>query len=139
MRELTGHKVNGVNDGLQIVVRDEPGHGGACHKYHVTTTEYPPPIGRGMSSDDLRKAQAMHRAVHDLRFQNGPIAEAGVNGITHEVLLTILSDRLEGFQRGPFACFENERALYHVREALGWLRHRTADRLARCVEGTNLT
>ena len=38
----------------------------------------------------------------EIRFQNGPIAEAGVNGLTHEALLAVLEDRLVGFQSGPY-------------------------------------
>lgn len=137
MRELTGHKVNGVNDGLKIQVLDEPGHGGACHRYHVTTTESPPPVGRGMSSADFEKGSAMLKAVHEIRFQNGPIAEAHVNGITHEVLLAILIDRLEGFQSGPYACEENGEALNDLKHVQGMLKFRTEKRLARGVEGTH--
>ena len=36
-----------------------------------------------------------------IKFQHGPIAEAGVNGLTNEVLLSIVRDRLEGAQEGP--------------------------------------
>lgn len=137
MRELTGHKVNGCNDGLKIQVLDEPGSGGACHRYHVTTVETPPPIGGGMSSADLDKAQAMFKAVHNLRFQNGPIAEVGTNGITHEALLAILIDRLEGFQSGPYKCRDNEDALAYLKYAQERLHNRTKARLARGVEGTH--
>jgi hypothetical protein len=55
--------------------------------------------------------------VWDIQFQNGPIAEAGVNGITQEVLLAIVADRLRSFQAGPYACQENADALSHVSAA----------------------
>ena len=35
MRTLTDHKLNGLNDALQILVTDEPGQGGACHEYEI--------------------------------------------------------------------------------------------------------
>ncbi len=124
MRELTSHKVNGVNDGLTITVRDEPGVGGANHEYMIQWSE----------NDNLR-------AIPDcgvlLSFQNGPIREAGVNGITHEALLAILIDRLEGFQRGKFACGSNELALVELRRAQTTLLDRTRERSARGVEGTH--
>lgn len=135
-REITTHKVNGVNDGLKLTA-DERGHGNASHKYHVTTEEYPPPVGGGMSSEDLRKAQSMLHAVHDIRFQNGTIPEVGINGLTNEVLLAIVADRLEGFQSGPFKCQENQAALDAVIVAMGALKSRTEKRLARGVEGTH--
>ena len=36
MRELTSHKVNGLNEAITIAVMDEPGAGGACHEYNLT-------------------------------------------------------------------------------------------------------
>jgi hypothetical protein len=75
-----------------------------------------------------------------LDFQNGPISEDGngVNGITHEVLLSILADRLRGFQSGPYACKENACALTHIEEAMMWLQRRTLKRMQRGVEGTHV-
>ena len=70
-------------------------------------------------------------------FQNGPIAEAGVNGITQEVLLAILMDRLRSFQSGPYACRENALALTKLEEAQHWLQARTIGRMKRGVEGTH--
>ena len=70
-------------------------------------------------------------------FQNGPIADSGVNGITQEVLLAICIDRLESFQSGPYACRENALALTKLQEAQHWLHHRTKARMDRGVEGTH--
>ena len=121
-RELTSHKVNGLNEKLKIVVMDEPSQGGACHVYQIqqllTTTDQ---IGE----------------IHEIRFQNGPIQEFGVNGISGEALLAIVEDRLIGFQSGQFACRENAVALTKIQEAMMWLQKRTLDRMKRGVEGTN--
>ena len=68
-------------------------------------------------------------------FQNGPIQTAGVNGITQEVLLAIVIDRLRSFQAGPFPCDENAEALGYCEMALDFLKERTKMRLARGVEG----
>lgn len=131
-RELTGHKVNGCNDTLKIEVMDEPGSGGACHHYRITgfntkTNPSDPFVAR-------HGAPAEHSTV---LFQNGPINEVGVNGITHEVMLAILIDRLEGFQKGPYAHGYNADALSSLRSAQASLQQRTRDRLARGVEGTH--
>ena len=122
MRTLTQHVVEGdsVNHQLKIVVKDEPGHGGACHEYEIQHPE------------DGPTGEAVY-----IGFQNGPIKEVGVNGITHEALLAILIDRMEGFQAGPYASDDNARALNHMKGALGSLQTRTRARIARGVEGTH--
>jgi len=124
MRELTSHKVNGCNDDLKIEVNDEPGHGGACHEYAIVNTN---------PKDD----PGCQEILASICFQNGPIAEVGTNGVTHEALLAILIDRLEGFQYGPYKCEPNELALSHCKAAQAALKARTAERLARGVEGTH--
>jgi len=122
-RELTSHKVNGLNDATTITVLDEPGAGGACHKYEVAVT-------REIDSRVL----TYHGSIN---FQNGPILEAGFNGIGNEALLAILEDRLMGFQSGPYASRENAIALTKIQEAMLWLHKRTTDRVRRGVEGTH--
>lgn len=124
MRELTSHKVNGLNEVLRIEVLDEPGQGNACHLY-------------GITSDEPREASTPPAVMNPIRFQNGPINEFGVNGISNEALLAIVEDRLLGFQSGQFACRENAVALTKLQEAMMWLQKRTRDRMARGVEGTN--
>jgi hypothetical protein len=119
MRTINEHKVNPANDRIEIAVVDEPGAGGANHVYQV-------------SGDNVQNGW-----TQTLRFQNGPIAEAGVNGITQEVLLAVCADRLRSFQAGPFACRENALALTKIEEAQHWLHHRTLARVARGVEGTH--
>lgn len=47
-------------------------------------------------------------------------------GITNEALLAIILTRLEGFQRGPYACNENAQAITRLREAMMVLHARTA-------------
>lgn len=73
-----------------------------------------------------------------IAFQVGPIGEVGVNGCQIEDVLDVLIARLEGFQRGPFACGENENALSKLKAAKEWLEQRTHARQAQGVEGTNL-
>lgn len=116
MRTINSHKVNPANDRIEVTVVDEPGSGGANHQYSLQIPNVP--------------------ATY-LNFQNGPIAEVGVNGITHEALLAVLVDRLQAFQKGPFACRENAIALTKIEEAQHWLHHRTKARVDRGVEGTH--
>lgn len=118
MRTVEYHKINPANDRLNIVVADEPGHGGASHVYridHVDTAGVPPML--------------------TIAFQNGPIGEHGVNGVTQEILLAVVIDRLRSFQAGPFSSRENALALTKCEEALHWLQQRTLDRMRRGVEG----
>lgn len=126
MRELRGHKVNPANDKLKVEALDEPGHGGASHKYQIS----------GFDSYGL---DGLPPQFVQLQFQNGPINEGqGVNGITHEALLAILIDRLQGFQGGQYACRENALALTKLQEAQMWLQSRTRARMDRGVEGTHV-
>lgn len=116
MRKINDHKVNPANDMLEIDVIDEPGSGGANHVYRVVMP---------------------HGEYTEIVFQNGPIAEAGVNGLTQEVLLAIVVDRLRSFQAGKFACRENALALTKIEEAQHWLHSRTQARMNRGVESTH--
>lgn len=125
-RELTSHKVNGLNEALAIIVLDEPGQGNACHDYAIIYNR---------STRDGEPGAVTGEEVR-VRFQNGPIKEAGVNGISQEALLAIIEDRLVGFQAGPYATEDNAEALEHVRKAMECLHRRTKERMARGVEGT---
>lgn len=117
---------------LTIVVMDDPGPGGACHLYEI----------RGFDSEKnpsdpfvARYGAPAERCT--LLFQNGPIGEVGVNGITNEALLAILVDRLTGFQSGPHQCSENEVALSLLVAAKRVLAARTRRRVEAGTEGTS--
>jgi hypothetical protein len=125
MRELTSHRVNGCNEALEIYAVDEPGYGGASHHYQIVN------VARQNAAPDGDYVEA------DFSFQNGPIKEVGTNGITHEALLAILIDRLEGFQSGKYACEDNREALVALQVAQMCLQRRTRARLDRGVEGTH--
>jgi hypothetical protein len=131
-RFITSHQVNQANDRLVIEVTDEPGCGGANHRYDITgfDTEKNPSATR----PNGYKARFSRLPII---FQNGPIGDVGVNGVTHEALLAILIDRLSAFQTGPYACQQNELALKLLVEAQYWLLDRTRTRMARGVEGTH--
>lgn len=132
VRLLSDHKVNEANEQLLIEVLDAPGPGGANHLYQVS--------GFNTGSNPSCPFMARYGAPADhstVLFQNGPIKEVGVNGITHEALLAILIDRLRAFQGGSASCRENALALTKLEEALQWLHARTRRRLAAGTEGTH--
>lgn len=120
MREITTHKVNGLNEALTITVYDEPGQGNACHEYSIK--------GETLSGSF---------PFCGIRFQKGSIDESGINGISNESLLAVVRDRLESFQAGPYKCDTNEAALIHVMAAMEALHMRTRERVERGVEGTH--
>jgi hypothetical protein len=118
MREIHGHEINECNEQLRITADDKnPHNGNASHTYSIAVL----PSGR----------------MWLVSFQEGPIKEAGVNGVTQEALLAILIDRLECFQESKWACDENAIALSNLRAARDVLLERTKKRLARGVEGTH--
>jgi hypothetical protein len=120
-REITSHKVNECNEAISITADERnPENGNASHHYTLAWHE------QDDSGCDI-----------EICFQNGPIKEVGVNGVTNEALLAIVADRLEGFQSSKWACGENADALIAVNLAMESLKARTAQRIARGVEGTH--
>lgn len=150
MRTLTDHKLNGLNDALAIDVIDEPGQGGASHQYMISWGEVrrgPRPTIQQLEELLDKDGQIKISLQPDggvaigntlnISFQNGPIQEAGINGISQESLLAVVIDRLRSFQAGPYSCRENAVALANCEQAMMWLQKRTRDRIARGVEGTS--
>ena len=132
MRQLTDHIASSANNELVITVQDEPGQGGACHRYDVTgfdTYNNPAHYDKDSYGAPFTRLPII--------FQNGPIKEVGVNGVTGEELIAVVIDRLRGFQSGPYKCRENPIALTELEQALMWLQSRTRARIARGVEGTH--
>ena len=122
-RMITDHIVWGdTAPQLTITVLDEPGAGGANHQYSI----------RWKNERDETEPHCF------IGFQNGPIKENGVNGITQEAMLAIVIDRLRCFQNGPFNSDYNEEALEGCVKALNALQKRTRDRIARGVEGRTI-
>src|SRR5262245_727881 len=115
MRKLIDHIVEGDSANHQLVVEvfDEPGAGGACHHYEISGFN-----SKSNPSDPWTARHGKPAQHSTVLFQNGPIAEAGVNGVTHEALFAIVIDRLRSFQAGPHSCRENAIALTHCEDAL---------------------
>lgn len=115
MRELHDHEVTPASKQIKLhATNGLPMLGGANHEY---TAELP------------------DGQVIRFQFHSGPVKGDGVNGITEEVLLAVLIDRLRGFQSGPFSCRENAIALTKLEETLMWMHKRTQNRTRRGVEG----
>lgn len=73
-----------------------------------------------------------------MEFQNGPRhAPDSIPGTLDGAVIAMEIDRMEGFQRGPFACESNEQVLAHLRAALEILKSRARERAARGVLGKN--
>ena len=129
---ITDHIVNPANQELSILTMDNPGSGGAHRHYHIAgfNSETNP-------SDPFTRRHGIPATYMSILFQNGPIQEVGVNGVTHESLLAVVIHRLKCFQEGPFACKENEMALLKIQEAMHWMQQRTLRRIRAGVEGTH--
>lgn len=120
-RKITVHEVGGAMSGIEVIADERnPENGNASHNYRCS----------------WRAVDGVDGYAH-VQFQDGPIKEHGINGITNEILLAMVIDRLEGFQTSPFACEENAAALTNLKDGLGMLQYRTKRRLERGVEGTH--
>lgn len=127
MERITMHQCGALNEALQIGAVDERTPDGANHVYTIEI------IGQ------LKSGGSPNVIIDRLRlnFQQGPLKEAGLNGISIEALLAVVIHHAQGFQAGPYKCRENACAITHLEEALMWLQKRTRERMARGVEGTH--
>lgn len=130
MRKITRHLVDGESTQLTVHVADEPGSGGAHHLYLLDGFDF-----RENPSMESLKDLRFDSNIQGIFFQNGPVKESVANGITCELLLALVIDRLECFQSGPYACMDNAVALEHTAYALETLQQRTKRRIAQGVEG----
>ena len=60
----------------------------------------------------------------NIQFQSGAIKDGHWNGITNEVLLAIVLDRLQVFQSGKYPCDQNAEAIKGIQHALDSLLDR---------------
>lgn len=108
----------------QVLSMDARGAGNACHVYRIETVP--------------QTSECAIALMGQIKLQNGPIQDNGVNGCMNEDLMAIVIDRLQSFQTSGFGCRENAIALTKMEEALMWLNKRTNSRIARGVEGKYL-
>jgi len=69
-------------------------------------------------------------------LQSGPVKEVGVNGCQIDTIIEAAKILIEKHNQ-IYPCYENVRALYSLKDALGFLAERKAKREARGVEGTS--
>ena len=106
-------------NGLRVHAAEGTRHNGDenwGHRYNFLAGRYPDGIGG------------------TIQFQCGPVPDRGVNGLTNEAVLAILIHRI-GVLNEKLPCEQNELVLGNLRTALALLEDRTADRVARGVEG----
>lgn len=77
------------------------------------------------------------KVVAEVNFQEGPIKENGINGMSNEDGILMVIDRLEHFQNSDWKCEENTEAIEYFYKGIDALRRRTNKRVERGVEGTS--
>ena len=129
MKQLsTIQKLENLNDVFAI---DVPGPGGAHHLYQVCKHN----TGRISEEDGTFRTRPENMVLTVQMQYGGRNAAGSISGAVDADLLEIVRDRLKGFQKGPFPCEENEKALKCIEEALGYLKTRTDSRFDRGVLG----
>ena len=88
-----------------------------------------------VNDDGMPSGGGVHGEGFHISWQNGPVVNGVRNGAFIEEVLLACVARLSDFQRGRFACLENEKAVRHISEALQAMYSRSRDRVARGVEG----
>lgn len=133
MRTIVDHHDGfGLNEAC-IIEADEPGPGGASHKYTI----------RRVLTEEERIGQARRRPtgetviVAEIQFQKGPRTEhTSTPGCLESALLAIVVDRMASFNAGPFSSRENAVVKTHCEDAMNWLWRRAKSRVSRGVLGT---
>lgn len=72
----------------------------------------------------------------NVKLQQGPIKQAGVNGAQIDDVIVFVRELITGFNK-EFPCRENAIVITKLEEAEMWLKHRKEDREKRGVEGFN--
>ncbi len=110
------------SDLVQIQATDEPGPNGGNNRYELS----------GFDSRSNRSANHADYFLEETKtvilFQNGHPIEHGVNGVTMESLITVVIDRLMGFQSGVESCDDNREAVEYFKKGLEALNRRSDNR-----------
>lgn len=106
-----------------VYTYDDKGPGGANHQY-------------GVYKHEAITIESTPIAV--INFQKGArLEENSITGVIDSDLLEMVRHRLQCFQAGPYTSEYNEKALYHIEQALQALNQRVEDRITRDVLGKN--
>lgn len=103
---------------------------GDASKYNDLATIEAGPVGLGGAPGYYDVAHPTATFKTRLPFQT-----VNTPGLTNEILLAVVHDRLERFQEGPYPCAENAAAMAKIQEALAALHKRTARRETSGLEG----
>lgn len=91
-----------------------------------------------MSNFENKETSQGIQFIHKIPVSEGSIGLVTVeDGTTNEELLAVLIDRMQYLQ-DKFPCRENAIVITKLEESLMWLNKRTADRVARNVEGKQI-
>lgn len=116
-RKLESQEIDRVVNGEVVEDITEYAHG---HYYKIS------------ANPETQNAKDFEISLH---FQDGPIPEHGVNGVTSEELLKVLIHRTKTLDE-KFPSEFNKQAIIYMESALEEFNKRTAERRARGVEGT---
>lgn len=75
--------------------------------------------------------------IADLKFQDGPVKEFGVNGWQVEDIVDHCCYFIRSLNKGKFYCEYNDDAIFHLEKALHFLNERKMDRESKGIEGTS--
>ncbi len=78
-----------------------------------------------------------HQSYGSLTFQDGSLLDHGENGVTNEVVIQAIIDRITAQNQPPYRCVENDQAINLLIRVLAWLDRRTATRIDRGVAGSD--
>lgn len=120
-RVITDHQVGDLNKAITITAAGMPTVGGMFSQYTLSLETGSREVGAHMTT---------------IVFQNQPLAD-GYNGFTIEAYLAVLMHRLRCAQNGKFACEHNDKALFHLTQAMNQLKLRMLEREERGVLGTH--
>jgi hypothetical protein len=96
------------------------------------TAQAAPLIQPGTKDSDLKTYE--FPGGFTLRFQSGAM-ELGRNGATTDEVLEMLLSHIGSFQKGAFACQENDAVLFHIAQAKFWQWLRSMRRQAAGTKG----
>lgn len=96
------------------------------HKYELQNFERPTETGQTIQFIEKKPLESEPTTLETIN-----------DGTTNEELLQVLVDRIN-YLNNKFPCRENSITITHIETALLWLNKRTADRIARNVEGKNI-
>lgn len=136
-RELTRHYDGlGLTELCKVGPCDDPHPVNGAHHHYA--------IWRELTDEEKKHIEPIEGCDTDalllgeILFQRGPRGlPDSTPGILDGALLSVLIDRFECFQEGPFACPENDAVLSDLCSALEKMKVRARERAARGVLGKN--